>query len=112
MREVVGRRRDAARAVHPRERRRRNDGLAGPCLRGRVAAGRYQARRDQRRCEVTAPTVQTTVPPCPQWCMFEAGHPYKEIVEDVEQVRFHCSEDIDQWAQIVAHETMIDGAVT
>ena len=44
--------------------------------------------------------------------MFEAGHPYKEIVEDVEQVRFHCSEDIDQWAQIVAHESVIDGAVT
>jgi len=44
--------------------------------------------------------------------MFEAGHPYKDVVEDVEQVRFHCSEDIHDWAQITAHETMIDGVVT
>ena len=60
---------------------------------------------------MSATTVQTVVPPCPQWCIFEAGHPYKGVPE-VEQFRSHCSKDIQDWAQICAHESVVDGVVT
>jgi len=43
--------------------------------------------------------------------MFEAGHPYKGIGEAGVRSRGHCSADIEDWAQIMVEETMIDGVV-
>jgi hypothetical protein len=55
----LGRRREGRRTVHLRERRPRDDGSAGAPVRHRITAGRRQARRDQRRCEVKLETMPT-----------------------------------------------------